>query len=79
MGFGAVALVGLTGKFARTGVFGVPEFAPEDEFLTRNGLVSEFADADSGMLRAGVGSSNGETSATRESTTVIGNSCKGCG
>ena len=67
---------GLAGKTERTGVFGVPEFASDEEFLARKGFVSEFVDADPGMLRAGRGSSNGETSATRESITVIGNACK---
>ena len=66
VGFGAIALVGLAGKTERTGVFGVVP-----EFLARKGFVSELEDADLGMLRVGVGSSNGETSATVESTAVI--------
>ena len=70
VGFGTSALVGLTGKIDRVGVFGPPEF------LARKGFVSELADGDLGMVRAGVGSSNGETSATKESTTVIGTRAK---
>ena len=60
-------MVGLAGKTERTGVFGVPEF------LARKGFVSELEDEDLGMLRAGVGSSNGETSTTIESIIVMRN------
>lgn len=61
---GVSTLVGLAGK---TKLFGV--FIPS-EFITRNGLVSEFTGAGFGTVRIGVGSSNGETVPTTKAMSV---------
>jgi hypothetical protein len=67
---GANAFVGPAGNGARTGVLGVLLLLPPDEFLTRNGLVSELEDADLGI--GGVGSSKGESKSTKEVMSVFG-------
>ncbi len=54
-------LVGLWGKPERIGVVG---FVLLEAFLTRKGFVSELVDSDFGRTREGVGSSNGDTTAT---------------
>ena len=60
------------GKTDRTGVFGVVLLLglPPDEFLTRNGLVSELEDSELGIFKAGAGSSKGDTSGTKEFMSV---------
>ena len=60
------------GKTDRTGVVGVLLLLvlPPDEFLTRNGLVSEFEDSGLGIFKAGVGSSKGDISGTKEFMSV---------
>lgn len=60
------------GKTERTGVLGVLLLLalPPDVFLTRNGLVSELEDSDFGIFKAGVGSSKGDVSGTKEFMSV---------
>jgi hypothetical protein len=57
---GDVAATGPTGNAETTGVIGTL-LTPDEEFLTRNGLVSESSGSDFGILREGVESSKGET------------------
>jgi len=61
-GAGADILVGLWGKPERIGVVG---FVLPEAFLTRKGFVSELVDPDFGRTREGVGSSNGDSTATQ--------------
>jgi hypothetical protein len=65
---GAAIFVGLVGNAARTGV--VALLLPE-EFLTRNGFVSEFEADELGSRRLGLGSSKGDINAIHTPVSAI--------
>jgi hypothetical protein len=60
------ALAGPAADNARLGASGAAALIfPTVEFLARNGLVSELAEAVAGTIKTGVGSSNGDASSTK--------------
>lgn len=67
-GTAADIFVGLWGKTERMGVVGL--LVPE-AFRTRKGLVSELEEVDFGIASDGVGSSNGDTTATQTSVLIL--------